>query len=113
MVTQEEINKVYDKYKKKTNMTFTELLIWSKNPASKLASLDRSPIRRNLRLLKKPKSKWNVQDVEDANKTISFISRMKKVKKGKKVSGKLSKRDISLLNWAYNPYTAQILKVQK
>ena len=104
MVTQEQINKVYDKYKAKTNMTFTELLIWSKNPVSKLASLDRSPIGRNLRLLGKSKYNWSVKDVEDANKTISFISRMRKVKSGKKITEKLSKRDISLLNWGFNPY---------
>ena len=104
MVTQKEIDRVYNKYKDKTNMSYTELLIWSKNPASKLASLNRDPIKRNLRLLKKPKSKWNVSDVRDANKTISFISRMKKVKSGEKVKGKLSKRNIALLNWAYNPY---------
>ena len=99
-----EVSNVYDKYKRKTNMTYYELKIWSINPNSRLASLDRSPITRNLRLLSKPKSKWNLKDVEDANKTIAFISRMKKVKKGKKVVGKLSKRDISLLNWGFNPY---------
>ena len=103
-MVKDELDKVYSKYKDKTNMTYTELLIWSRNPASRLASLDRSPIRRNLRLLRKPKSKWLSDDIDDANKTISFISRMKKVKKGKKVSKNLSKRDISLLNWGYNPY---------
>ena len=101
-----ELDKVYSKYKDKVNMTATELLIWSKNPASQLASLDRSPIRRNLRLLRKPKYKWLSYDIDDANKTISFISRMKRVKKGKKVSKNLSKRDIALLNWGYNPYKA-------
>ena len=85
MVSQKEIDETYSKYKDKTNMSYTELLIWSKNPASKLASLDRSPIRRNLRLLKKPKKDWTALDV-------------------KEVSGKLSKRDISLLNWAFNPF---------
>ena len=103
-MVKDELDKVYSKFKEKVNMTFTELLIWSKNPASKLASLDRSPIRRNLRLLRKPKFKWVSYDIEDANKTISFISRMKRVKKGKTVSKNLSKRDISLLNWGYNPY---------
>lgn len=104
MVEQKELDKVYKKYKEKTNMTYTELKIWSKNSASNLASLDRKPIYRNLRLLSKSKNRWTNVDVRDANKTISFISRMKKVKRGKKVSGKLSKRDISLLNWGYNPF---------
>lgn len=104
MVSDKELDKVYRKYKQKSNMTYTELLIWSKNPASKLASLDRTPIIRNLRLLKKRKSFWTTKDIEDAKKTITFISRMKKVKRGKPVFKNLSKRDISLLNWAYNPF---------
>ena len=104
MEINKEIERVYNKYKKLTNMTFTELLIWSKNPASQLASIDRRPILRNLRLLSKNKRDWNFNDVENANKTISFISRMKKVKSGRKIYRNLSKRDISLLNWAFNPY---------
>jgi len=98
------IDTTYKKYKSKVNMTFTELKIWDKNPCSKKASLNRKPIKRNLRLLKKNKSDWNLKDVQDAKKTISFISRMKKVKSGKIVCKNLSKRDISLLNWGFNPY---------
>lgn len=101
---QKEIDRTYKKYKGKVNMTFTELKIWSKNLCSKKASLNRKPIKRNLRLLKKNKSDWNMNDVQDAKKTISFISRMKKVKPGKIVCKNLSKRDISLLNWGFNPY---------
>lgn len=108
-----EVNDVYDKYKSTVNMTFTELKIWSQNPASKLASQDRSPLSRNLRLLGKPKGKWNMRDVDDARKTISFISRMKKVKRGKKVKGKLSKRDIALLNWGFDPFKAKNSKPTK
>lgn len=105
MVSQKEIDKVYKKYKSKTNMTFRELVIWSKNPMSNKASLNREPIKRNLRLLFKPKENWTALDVRDANKTIAFISRMKKVKSGKTIgTSKLSKRDISLLNWGFNPY---------
>jgi hypothetical protein len=104
MITSKEVDNTYRKYKNKTNMSYTELLIWSKNPASKMASLSRKPILRNLKLLKKPKKDWTASDLFNANKTISFISRMRKVKSGKKVSKNLSKRDISLLNWAYNPY---------
>jgi hypothetical protein len=98
------IDRVYKKYKNSVNMSFVELKIWSRNKLSRKASLDRKPINRNLKLLSKNKSEWNLRDVKEANKTISFIARMKKVKSGKKINGKLSKRDISLLNWAYNPY---------
>ena len=99
-----EVNEVYEKYNKKTNMSYTELLIWSGKPESKLASMNRTPIKRNLRLMAKPKRLWNLKDVDEANKTIAFISRTKKVKRGKRVKGKLSKRDIALLNWGYNPF---------
>ena len=101
---QKLINKVYKKYKRLINMSYIELLTWSKNKASRKASINRNPIRRNLRLLKKNKTDWNMRDVKDAKKTISFISRMKKVKRGQKVYKELSKRDIALLNWAYNPF---------
>lgn len=101
---QKLIDNTYKKYKDKVNMTYTELSIWNKNPCSKKASLNREPIKRNLKLLKKNKSKWNLLDVQEAKKTISFISRMTKVKSGDKVCKNLSKRDISLLNWGFNPY---------
>lgn len=101
---QDEINKTYDKYKKKTNMTFTELMIWSKNPASKAASLNRQPIYRNLTLLSKPKHNWAMRDMEEANKTISFIARMKKQPAGARTRFGMSKRTISLMNWGFNPY---------
>jgi len=95
---------VYEKYKQTVNMSFSELLKWGATNCSKKASLNRSPIRRNLILLSKPKSKWSPVDIKNANKTIAFISRMKKVKPGKIIKGcGLSKRDISLKNWAYNP----------
>lgn len=98
------IDKIWHKYKKVTNMTYTELLIWSKKPISKLASISREPIKRNLRLLKKPKYKWTMRDVRDANKTISYLARAKKIKRGKVIAKGLTKNEIALKNWAYNSY---------
>ena len=100
-----ELDKAYSKYKKSVNMTYSQMKKWAANPWSKKASLNRAPINRNLRLLKKPESKWTKQDIKDAKKTIAFNSRMKKVSKGKPVNKSipLSKRDISLRNWAWNP----------
>ena len=95
---------VYDKYKRVTNMTYSELFRWSKGRASILASVDRKPIMRNLRLLRKPFKKWTARDEADANKTIAFIARMKKVPRGKQVVDKYTKRDIALKNWAFNPF---------
>lgn len=96
--------KIYNRYKDNVNMSYNELLKWSKDPCSKKASLDRGPIKRNLHLLKTPKSQWKKKEEEWAKKTIAFNSRMKEVKAGKPVKGcRKSKRTISLLNWAYNP----------
>jgi len=95
---------IYDKYKRYVNMTYSQLFNWSKTNCSKEASLDRTPIMRNLRLLRKPFKKWKIKEEIDAKKTISFIARMKKVPRGDKICGKYSKRDIALKNWAFDPF---------
>lgn len=96
-------DEVYRKYYSTVNMSYLELLRWSRNPCSRLASVDRSPITRNLRLLSTPRTQWSPSHVRDANRTISFVSRMRGVKSGKIVGCGLSRRDIALLNWAYDP----------
>jgi hypothetical protein len=108
---QEKIDEVYSKYHATTNMGYSALKKWSENPCSKAASLSRGPINRNLKLLSKKKSEWTMADVKSANRTISFISRMKGAEQGEKTKVKKdgkeiscpSKRDVSLRNWAYNP----------
>jgi hypothetical protein len=75
---------------------------------SKLASLNREAVNRNLKLLSKNKEDWTDKDITEANKTISFISRMSKMAQGQNIrkEGKdlgISKRDISLRNWAFDP----------
>ena len=98
------INEVYSKYHDTVNMSYSQLKAWSETDCSKLASLDRSPINRNLNLLSKNKSEWGADEVKSANRTISFVSRMKSMEQGEPVSKTCpSKRDISLKNWAYNP----------
>jgi hypothetical protein len=98
------IDEVYAKYQDTVNMSYSELEAWSKTDCSKLASLDRSPINRNLRLLSTKKADWGASEVKSANRTISFVSRMKNMEQGKPVNKECpSKRDISLKNWAFNP----------
>lgn len=96
------------RYFNTVNMSYKELLEWSKNPNSYLASLDRRPIKRNLKLLKKDVKEWRSEDFIDANRTISFIGRMKKVKRGGiriRIGNKIySRRDIALKNWAFDPF---------
>jgi hypothetical protein len=86
-------------------MSASDLKRWSDNECSRLASVDPDAvIKRNLRLLEKNKDDWNAKDITDANRAISFISRMRGMPKGDPVrEGCESKRDISLKNWAYNP----------
>lgn len=96
-----EIDKVYRKYKDSVNMSCGEFKKWSKTQCSKKASINRKPITRNIKLLCTPKKDWTKNYVKEAKKTISFNARMSKSKQGKKVKGcNLSKRDISLKNWA-------------
>jgi len=109
--SKDKINEVYSKYKSTVNMSYSSLKKWSESPCSKTASLSRGPIERNLRLLSKKKSEWTMSDVKSANRTISFVSRMKGMEQGKKTNIKKdgrqitcpSKRDVSLMNWAYRP----------
>lgn len=105
---EKEISRVYDKFKKETNMSFMEFLTWSKNPVSKLASLNREPIRRNLRLLSKRKKDWTVRDVRDANKTISYLARAKGIEKEYKKKNRkdktLTPNRIALRNWAFDVF---------
>lgn len=106
--SEEKVSEIYTKYHQTVNMSYSELKKWSENPCSKAASLSRGPINRNLNLLSKPKEKWTANDARSANRTISFVSRMKGAEQGEKVKGPdgqscPSKRDISLMNWAFRP----------
>ena len=104
-VDPDRLNDVYSSWRALVNMSASQLESWSKNECSKRASLDpKAVIARNLRLLRTNKADWTSKDIKDANRAISFISRMKGMPKGEPVvQGCPSKRDISLKNWAHNP----------
>ena len=80
-------DQIYNNYKCLVNMSYSELFKWNNNPCSKKASLSNKPIKRNLKLLSKAKNNWTDKDYADALRTISFIKRMRKVKRGKAVKG--------------------------
>jgi hypothetical protein len=106
--SQDKIDEVYSKYHATVNMGYSALKSWAENPCSKVASLSRGPINRNLNLLSKGKGEWTMSDVRSANRTISFVSRMKGAEQGEKTKGSdgrscPSRRDVSLKNWAYSP----------
>lgn len=104
----EEIAMRYDDYMSAVNMTFSELQAWSETECSTLASLDRSPIERNLELLSTNKDEWTNKHFDWAGKTIAFINRMRENTAGDLLTDSNgndcgSKRTISLKNWAYDP----------
>lgn len=100
----DKIDEVYKKFHKLVNMSVSELKKWAENPCSKQASLSRAPINRVIKLLETPKEKWGSSQVKQANRVISFISRMSGVEGGKEIKLKdgttcPSKKVISLRNW--------------
>lgn len=104
----EEIAMRYDDYMSAVNMTYSDLKAWSETECSTLASLDRSPIERNLELLSTNKDEWTTKHFEWAGKTIAFINRMRENTAGDLLTDSNgnecgSKRTISLKNWAYDP----------
>lgn len=105
---EEEIALRYDDYMSAVNMTYSELKAWAETECSTLASLDRSPIERNLELLSTNKDEWTTKHFDWAGKTIAFINRMRENTAGDLLTDSNgndcgSKRTISLKNWAYDP----------
>lgn len=114
---------IYNDYKKATNMTYSELLLWSSNPLSQTASVrpskesaeakkERRKLKnylpdnireesrnfntaqiRNLVLLKIPFRDWDIFLEIQAKKAISYLARAKKGK------GTINRR--ALMNWAF------------
>lgn len=110
---QEELDEVYGKWRDAVNMSATELKAWNENPCSRKASVDAAAvIERNLELLETPKDKWDRRLVDNANRTISFVARMLGAEQGEPVNQecKISKRDISLKNWAHDPSKGKSMK---
>ena len=99
---EERRDEVFKEYKDTINMSYSELLEWSKNPKSKLASVNRDPINRNLKLLAKKKEDWTENDLTEAKKVIAYKARA--ITEGKGVVTEETKpfgrNEIALRNWA-------------
>jgi len=110
---EDELDEVYSDWNSEVNMTASELKRWSDHPCANEGSQNPSDVRkRNLNLLQTSKSDWGSKEVKAAKRTISFIERMNSDKnkpESPKEGGKgtcPSKWAISLLNWAYNPFSS-------
>lgn len=101
---EEDRDEVFKRYHELVNMGKSELENWENNPKSELASLDKKPIQRNKKLLGKKKEEWTENDITEANKVISYISRAKAMGKGKvtKKTKPYGRNQIAMMNWAFD-----------
>jgi hypothetical protein len=101
---EEERDEVFKKYHDLVNMGKAELENWEDNPKSELASLDKKPIQRNKKLLGKKKEEWTENDLTEANRVISYISRARAMGKGRvtKKTEPYGRNQIAMMNWAYD-----------
>lgn len=96
-----ERTKIRREFRQAVNMSANELREWAENPCSRLASLSRDPIDRNLELLETPMVEWSPKHYEWAQKTIGYVARAKEQGKGEPAAeGCPSKNTIALRNWA-------------
>jgi hypothetical protein len=112
-ITKDGQVEIITKWRQWTNMTASELKAWNESPISRLASIKPGAvISRNLELLETPVSNWTVKHFTNAKRTINFNNRMSGGDNGKEVRKGIpfSKRDISLLNWAYRPSSVSLEK---
>jgi Protein of unknown function. len=104
------LDETYSKWDEMTNMTASEMEKWDDHACSDEASLDPQKVRdRNLMLLETDKSDWGEDEMEAAERTISFLSRMDNEENEPDdprdgPHGCPSEWAISLMNWAHNPF---------
>lgn len=103
--TEEEIEERYQEFQDMVNMSASEIEEWGEKECSDKASQNPDKVRsRVVSLLRTNKEDWGDEEYDDAGKVISFISRMKGVDGGDKPSEDCpTKRNISLMNWGFNP----------
>lgn len=110
--------KVWERFRERVNMTPGELRSWKESDNFGVYEERKSggediltPVNDAIRLLETPKSEWRDVDdgfneIEEANQLLGFTSRMQGAEQGDPMPGTdppLSKRDASLINWAFDP----------
>jgi hypothetical protein len=104
--TQEEIDQRFQDFNDTVNMSASEIEQWGETECSNEASQNPEQVRqRVINLLQTNKDDWGDDEYEAAGRVISFVSRMRGVEQGDSASENCdrSERDISLMNWGYDP----------
>lgn len=102
--SQDAVDEAYQKFTDTVNMSASDLRDWSDHDCSDRASNNPTEVRqRVLNLLETDKADWGTDEVDAANRVVSFVSRMRGMEQGEATEDCPSDRDISLMNWGYRP----------
>lgn len=109
-VAAKDVDDAYQQFTDAVNMTASEIRDWGDHECSDKASVKPDEVRQLvIRLLETPKDNWGYQEVEQADRAVSFISRMREAEKDDPAAKDCpSDRDISLMNWGYMPDGADL-----
>lgn len=102
--TSEEIDERYSAFREAVNMSASEIESWGDTDCANEASENPQAVRdRVVRLLRTDKDDWGDDEYEAAGRVTSFIARMRGMEQGETSGDCPSERDISLMNWGYDP----------
>lgn len=103
-VDPDEVDEAYQEFNTTVNMTAAELREWGDHACSDEASVKPEAVRQRLiRLLETPKQDWGDKEINEAERVVSYITRVRDLEPGDGPEGCPSDRDISLMNWGYRP----------
>ena len=110
-MSKDAIGDRYTAFHNSVNMSASEIERWGASECSNLASRPEDGgqggqrVReRVIKLLQTPREDWGQTEFRMAGRVINFVSRMRGNEQGEPArEGCPSKRDISLMNWGYNP----------
>jgi HK97 family phage prohead protease len=110
-MSKDAIGDRYNAFHNSVNMSADEIRRWGNSECSNLASRPEDGgqggqrVReRVIKLLETPRADWGQTEFRMAGRVVNFVSRMRGNEQGEPArEGCPSKRDISLMNWGYNP----------
>lgn len=110
-MSKDAIGDRYTAFHNSVNMSASEIRRWGESECANLASRPEDGgqgghrVReRVIKLLETARDKWGQTEFRMAGRVVNFVSRMRGNEQGEPArEGCPSKRDISLMNWGYNP----------